>query len=121
MSARRLLSLIFNSRYSQENLVLTCFYASATHLQSIVSADDRVRQTKSGRDGRRQKAAVSANGAAVTGSPDGTLAVTAGRVQTLKAKHVLHAVPATWGKTSCQLPGSERGAAVTTGIKVKIK
>lgn len=30
------------------------------HLQSIVSADDRMRQRNRGKDGRRQKAAVSA-------------------------------------------------------------
>lgn len=59
-----------------------------TPLQSNVSADDRMRQREreSGEDDPRQlqAAAVAArvNGASVTGGPDGTLLVTARRVQT---------------------------------------
>lgn len=51
-----------------------------TPLQTIVSADDRMRQRASGEDGLRLPFPLQPRG--LTGSPGGTLVVTARRVQT---------------------------------------
>lgn len=82
-----------------------------TPLQSIVSADDRMRRGESGEGGLRQlQAAVSAaatrvNGAWVAGSPEGTLLVPARRVQTGFTRFLGY-----WEKRniSCQERGERR-------------